>query len=124
MKPQPLLVVADVEASSRWYQDVLGLQSAHGGDEYEMLTFGGELVLQLHHTDTHEHPQLGRPPSTGVALWFGDADLDAVLARIDSAGAPIAEGPLVNPLAGHREVWLRDPDGHLVVVSSPYGDTG
>jgi hypothetical protein len=55
-------------------------------------------------------------------MWFGDADLDAVLARIDAAGAPIAAGPLFNPNAQHREVWRRDPDGHLVVVSSPYGD--
>jgi catechol 2,3-dioxygenase-like lactoylglutathione lyase family enzyme len=117
-----MLVVTDVEASSRWYQDVLGLTSGHGGAEYEMLLFDGELVLQLHATDAHEHPQLGAPPSSGVAVWFGDADVDAVLARIAAAGAEIAEGPLVNPNAQHREVWLRDPDRHLVVVSSPYGD--
>ncbi len=115
-----MLVVADVEASSRWYQDVLGLQSAHGGDEYEMLTLDGELVLQLHHDDTHEHPVLGRPPSSGVAIWFGDADMETAVARIQAAGAEIADGPLFNPLAHHEEVWLRDPDGHLIVVSGPF----
>ena len=117
-----MLVVTDVAAASRWYQDVLGLTSGHGGDEYEMLLFDGQLVLQLHATDAHEHPLLGTPPSSGIAVWFGDADLDAVLARIAAAGVDIAAGPLVNPNAQHREVWLRDPDGHLVVVSSPYGD--
>lgn len=121
VKAQPLLVVTDVEASSRWYQTVLGLTSAHGGPEYEMLTFDGQIVLQLHHPDAEEHPLLGRPPSSGVAIWFADADLDAVLARIEAAGAAIAAGPLVNPNAHHREVWLHDPDGHLVVVSSPPG---
>jgi len=30
----------------------------------------------------------------------------------------------VNPLAHHRELWLRDPEGYVVVVSSPYGDLG
>ena len=31
MNPQPLICVNDVEASSRWYQRLLGCQSAHGG---------------------------------------------------------------------------------------------
>jgi hypothetical protein len=25
----------------------------------------------------------------------------------------------VNPNAGHREMWLRDPDGYLVVLAEP-----
>ena len=33
MKPQPLIAVADVEASSRWYQELLGGKSGHGGAE-------------------------------------------------------------------------------------------
>jgi hypothetical protein len=24
-----------------------------------------------------------------------------------------------NPNAGHREIWLRDPDGYLVVLAEP-----
>ncbi len=47
MRPQPLIAVTDVEASSRWYQWLLGCQSAHGGAEYERLVAKGELVLQL-----------------------------------------------------------------------------
>jgi hypothetical protein len=30
----------------------------------------------------------------------------------------------VNPLAHHREFWLRDPEGYIVVVAGSYGDTG
>ena len=122
VRPQPLLVVTDVEVSSRWYQDVLGLASAHGGPDYEMLTYERRVVLQLHRIDAEEHPLLGRPPSAGIAVWFADADVDATLGRIQSAGVMVAAGPLVNPNARHREVWLHDPDGHLVVVSSPAGD--
>ena len=36
-----MLQVTDVAAASRWYQDVAGFVSGHGGDEFEML-FGGE----------------------------------------------------------------------------------
>ena len=53
MQPPPLIAVRDVEASSRWYQRLLGCESAHGGPEYERFTHNGRLVLQLH--DGHAH---------------------------------------------------------------------
>lgn len=124
MKPQPMIVVADVEASSRWYQQILGLTSVHGGDEYEQLASDGEVVLQLHIPDDHDHPLLVSGPCTGTALWFEDERFDDTMARIIAADAEIAEGPMVNPLAHHREVWLHDPDGHLIVVASPVGEVG
>ena len=37
MQPQPLIAVRDVPASSRWYQQLLGCASGHGGHEYEQL---------------------------------------------------------------------------------------
>ncbi len=48
MQPQPLIVVSDVEASSRWYQKLLYGESAHGWPEYERLTHDGKLITQLH----------------------------------------------------------------------------
>jgi catechol 2,3-dioxygenase-like lactoylglutathione lyase family enzyme len=128
MKPQPMIAVVNVEASSAWYQRVLGLASGHGGPEYEQLLSGGEIVLQLHHWDAHEHPHLGDPASTpygnGVVLWFHTDAIDEAFARAVSAGATILETLKINPLAQHREFWLRDPDGYVVVVAGTYGDTG
>jgi catechol 2,3-dioxygenase-like lactoylglutathione lyase family enzyme len=123
-----MLVCSSVSGSSAWYQRVLGLGSAHGGDEYEMLTSGDAVVLQLHEVDAHEHPHLvraGEPlGGNGVAVWFETDDFDAAATRIRDAGADVIEDVHVNPLAHHREIWLRDPDGYVVVVSSPYGDVG
>ncbi|NNE12830.1 MAG: VOC family protein [Ilumatobacter sp.] len=129
MRPQPLIVSSSVPASSEWYQRVLGLTSAHGGDEYERLTTAdGTLVLQLHELDVHEHPVLfpddGRLGAPGVALWFQTDTFDADVERIRAAGADIAEDVHVNPSAQHREIWLRDPDGYVVVVAGPAGDVG
>lgn len=125
--PQPLLNVADVEASSRWYTTVMGLASAHGGPEYERLESDGALVLQLHRWDVdHHHGPMGdpgRPPyGNGVAVWFEVDDFDAAEARATATGAEIALDTHVNPNARHRELWLRDPDGYLVVLASPDGD--
>ncbi|WP_017300910.1 VOC family protein [Nodosilinea nodulosa] len=128
MKPQPLIVVQNVPKSSRWYQEVFGCTSAHGGEEYDQLEVDGRLVLQIHRWDVHEHPHLGasNDPSrgNGVLLWFEVDDFDASMARIRGAGAEIADGPLINPSANHRECWIRDPDGYMVVIAGPRGDLG
>jgi catechol 2,3-dioxygenase-like lactoylglutathione lyase family enzyme len=126
MHPQPLIAVHDVEASSRWYQTVLGLESAHGGGEYERLTFDGQLVLQLHHWDAHDHPHMGtpdsKPPGNGVLLWFQTDHFDAAVERARALRAKVLEEPKVNPNANHREVWLQDLDGYSVVLAGALGD--
>ncbi len=126
MKPQPMITCTSVSASSVWYQRVLGFESAHGGDEYEMLVSDGVMVLQLHEADAEEHPHLlreGQPlGGNGVALWFATTTFDADVVRIRGADAEVLADVHVNPLAQHREIWLGDPDGYVVVVSSPYGD--
>lgn len=126
MQPQPMITCTSVAASSEWYQRVLGFESAHGGDEYEMLMADDRLVLQLHEIDVHEHPLLvrdGEPlGGNGVALWFESTTYPEDLARIRATEAEVVEDDHVNPLAHHREIWLRDPDGYVVVVSSPHGE--
>jgi catechol 2,3-dioxygenase-like lactoylglutathione lyase family enzyme len=131
MNPQPLICVSDVEASSRWYQRLLGCQSAHGGPEYERLVSDGRLVLQLHRWDVeHHHARIGDPSITpygnGVLLWFELDDFDAAVARAENLNAEIDLPRHRNPPDGnggpnHWEVWLRDPDGYRVVLASPDG---
>jgi catechol 2,3-dioxygenase-like lactoylglutathione lyase family enzyme len=116
-----MIVVSDVEAASRWFHDVLGLRSGHGGPEYEMLMDGDEVVAQLHRWEADEHPHLGDPsdPSrgNGVLLWFASDDLDDVVRRADQHGVDVLDGPLENPNSHLREIWLRSPDGYTVVVA-------
>jgi catechol-2,3-dioxygenase len=127
MRPIPMLACASVHGSSEWYQHVLGLTSAHGGDEYEMLTHDGVLVLQLHELDADEHPHLvraGESLGNGVAVWFETDHYPAVLERVRRSRPAVVQDDHVNPLAQQREIWLRDPDGYLVVVSSGIGTAG
>lgn len=126
MNPQPLIAVHDVESSSRWYQHLLGCQSGHGGTDYEQLTFDGHMILQLHRWDAHDHPHMGNPASkpygNGVLLWFQTDRFDAAVARARALAAEILEEPHINTNANHRECWLRDPDGYVVVLASACGD--
>jgi predicted enzyme related to lactoylglutathione lyase len=59
-----------------------------------------------------------------VLLWFQTKEFDAVIQRAMTLGAQILEPPKVNSGANHREVWLRDPDGYVVVLASASGDLG
>jgi len=124
MRPQPLIAVRDAEASSRWYPRLLDCKSGNGGKDYEQLLYRGERVMQLHAWDVQddEHPHTGRaeskPYGNGVLLWFQVESFDAAVARAGELGAEILEEPHTNPNAGQREVWLRDPDGHVVVIAS------
>lgn len=132
MRPQPLIAVRDVEASSRWYQRLLGCTGAHGGPEYERLVAGDRLVMQLHDWDVdHHHGAIGdpdaRPYGNGVLLWFEVDDFDAAVARAGELGAEVVLPPHRNPPEGpggpaHREIWMRDPDGYSVVLASPDGE--
>jgi catechol 2,3-dioxygenase-like lactoylglutathione lyase family enzyme len=128
MNPQPLITVHDVEASSRWYQSALGFESGHGGREYEQLMYDDRMVLQLHHWDAHEHPHLGdpfsKPYGNGVVLWFQTDAIGAAYARAVKSGAEVLEPLHFNPNARHREFWLKDPNGYVVVVAGRYGDDG
>ena len=126
---QPLVAVADVEASSRWYCHLLGATSGHGGKEYERVTVGDDFVLQLHDWNAHEHAYLGdehsRPWGNGTLLWFRVDDFEGAFARAHELGAEILEDRHSNPGANHEEVWLRDPDGYVVVLASrPEGGGG
>ena len=132
-QPQTMIAVRDVEASSRWYQQLLGLRSDHGGPEYERLLSDGTLVLQLHRRDVEHHHGLFVSPDVevgnGVLLWFGEvAGFDDVVGRASRLNAPIVRAPHRNPPEGqgngpgHREIWIKDPDGYTVVVASPDGE--
>ncbi len=128
VRPQPLIAVGDVEASSRWYRRLLDADSGHGGAIYERIEKDSELILQLHAWEAENHPNLvdrsAVPPGHGVLLWFHDPNFDEAVARVRELGAEIVLDVFVNPNARQREIWLKDPDGYTVVIAGSPGDRG
>ena len=129
VRAQPLIAVRDVISSSRWYCTLLGGESLGGGsdhdDVYDRVYCADQLVLQLHSWDDEEHPNLMSddvPPGHGVLLWFELDDFDAGVARARELEAEVLEDVHVNSAARHRELWVRDPDGYVVVLASPDGE--
>jgi glyoxalase/bleomycin resistance protein/dioxygenase superfamily protein len=128
---QPLIAVRNVRASSRWYAELLGADSLpehRHRDLYERISCSGQLILQLHAWDAEDHPNLvnreAAPAGHGVLLWFEVKDFDSVVERARGLQAEIILEPHINPAPQHREIWLRDADGYVVVIASPDGEAG
>lgn len=121
MRCTPMLVVSDVESSSAWYQQVLGLRSGHGGSEFEMLMQEADSILYLHHEEVGGHPTLARGrgeiPGEGVLLYFAVPDVEAVYRRAEAEGADLLDTPHDNPLSHAREFSMWDPDGYGITVA-------
>lgn len=130
IEPQTLIAVRDVRASSAWYMKLLGADSlpdhAHR-DVYDRIMVAGRIFLQLHAWDEEDHPNLmnrnAAPVAHGVVLWFQLDDFDAAVKRARALRAEVIEEPHFNPAPRHRELWLRDPDGYVVVIASPDGES-
>ena len=130
VRSQPLIAVPDVRASSRWYSQLLGgdsLPDHSHRDRYDRILRWGELVLQLHAWDEEDHPNLINadvaPVGHGVLLWFEVDDFHAAVKQARELRAQVVLEPQVNPRPNHREMWLRDPDGYVVVIASRDGES-
>src|SRR4029077_6406545 len=131
VEAQPLIAVRNVRASSRWYAELLGadaLPDHPHRDVYDRIWRSGRLVLQLHAWDADDHPNLvnanAAPPGHGVVLWFQVGDFDLAVERARGLKAEIVEDVHFNSAPQHREIWLRDADGYVVVLASRDGEAG
>ena len=88
---------------------------------YEQVVKNGEIVLQIHRLDVMDHhgphasPDV--PLGNGILVWFEVSDFDAAVERAPAMGAPIETDVHTNPNALQQEIWLRDPEGDLVVLA-------
>ena len=83
----------------------------------------GEILLQLHDFEVEDHhgrlADPDQPLGNGILLWFEVADFEATVDRIRATGAPVVTDVHTNPNARQQEIWVRDPDGYLVVLAGP-----
>lgn len=119
-----IIGVADVLASFKWYQSLLGLPATTPGHPYfgQILDSDGTVLLCLHEWGSHEHPSLISPdyakPGNGLLLFFRVDDFNKALLRTRALVNRLQEEPHMNPSTGTAEFSLRDPDGYYVTISS------
>lgn len=118
------LLSDDLEAMTRFYRDVLGLEvTLDAGDGvYKELRSGG-VVLGLFRRDLMGQ-MIGSdlpPPaqSDAVALTFQVDDVDEAAAGVRERGAVLVAEPRDYEVAFLRVAHLRDPDGNLIELNAP-----
>jgi uncharacterized glyoxalase superfamily protein PhnB len=119
----PALAVADIDASVRFYTDVLGFDAGFAlpGEDGKLVHASvqrGDSALMFGRIDTgnpHDRGQLGQ----GVVLYAtvgDDEDIDAYFQRVKAAGAHVVQEP-TDQFWGHRDWGIADPDGYQLYIS-------
>ena len=119
-----IIGVANVLASFKWYQSLLGLPATTPGHDHfgQILDRDGTVLLCLHEWGAHDHPSLTSPdfakPGNGLLLFFRVDDFDKALPRARALVNQLEEEPHMNQATGTMEFSLRDLDGYYVTISS------
>jgi len=121
-KLTPNLLVANVERSLAFYQDVLGLARGFSVPEQSPFVFasvtGGSVEIFFNDAAAaiKEYPGFaGKPLGTTGTMYIEIEGVDALHDRL-KARVPIVM-PLVNQFYGMREFAIEDPDGYVITFA-------
>ena len=124
MKMDPIIAVKNVEASSKWYQQLLQCKSMHGGTEFDILTTpSGDVLLCLHKWRQHDHPTMQNPeitPGNGLILYLRTENMQAIRDNAKTMALTVEEEVHLNPNSLRREFSLRDPDGYYLTITESH----
>ncbi|MDR6100515.1 catechol 2,3-dioxygenase-like lactoylglutathione lyase family enzyme [Agrobacterium larrymoorei] len=122
-----VLNVRDVETSAAWYEEVLGMErkvSQHSsvGQSRTSMVFGRKKINLRPTAASQESWFTADTPAAGSVdiCFLTEADPDAVMKHFDRCNVPIVTGPVTKQgaLGPICSVYVRDPDGNLIEVSS------
>lgn len=122
-----VLTCRDVDATVRFYTEVLGMSEVTFGNGRKALAFGRQ-KLNLHPLGQTVDPVMKHVAAIAAHPTAGSVDvclvvsepLDVVVAHLGACGVPIEEGPVVRTgaLGPISSIYIRDPDGNLVELAN------
>jgi lactoylglutathione lyase len=113
-----ILFVGDLERSTAFYRDMIGLPFKLRGDGYvEFATEGTRFGLYDRNRLQELTGQDAEAPAhPGGEVVFLVGDVDAEAERLREAGVRVLKGP-VDRAWGHRTLHVEDPDGFVVELA-------
>jgi len=121
-----ILAVEDVDASARFYAEVLGfaVEARYDDPPYATLVLGGtrlSLAEQGHPAEDRPGVDLvapGDPASTAALLVIEVDDADAAFGALEAAGVRTL-APAYHPPWGGCRFFCVDPDGYVIEIEEP-----
>jgi uncharacterized glyoxalase superfamily protein PhnB len=116
------LVVRNVEASLKFYREILGLEKAFSVPDESPYVFAAvsngavEIFFNDQKTVAAEMPQLATTIGGSLTLYMEVDSLQAVLEVVQKAGAKISM-PVTEQFYGMREFAFEDSDGYTITIA-------
>lgn len=121
-KLTPNLIVRNVEASLKFYREVLGLEVGFTVPEKPPYVFGSvtngsvEVFFNDQKTVAAEYPQLAKTIGGSLTLYTEVDSLQAALERVQKAKAKVSL-PVAEQFYGMREFAFEDPDAYTITIA-------
>lgn len=115
-----VLTVIDIDITSKFYSEVLGMAIVSFGEGRKALTFGDQKI-NLHETGKEFEPKALNPTPGSIDLCFITNDpMEMVLKQLKNRGVSVIEGPVKRTGArgAINSVYINDPDGNLIEIST------
>ena len=115
-----VLTVESIEASCKFYERVLGMQSVTFGEGRKALAFGRQKI-NLHLAGREFEPHAERPlPGSADVCFITLMPLEEAMAHVRAQGVEIILGPVdrTGATGPMRSFYFRDPDFNLIEVSN------
>lgn len=120
IRTEPIIAVKNIPESSAFYQNLLGCDSEHGGETFEILTYERIVILCLHKWGEHEHPTMANPEKeigNGLILFFRVDNLDQIFKNAKKLDANIEREIHYNENSLKNQFALRDLDNYYLIIS-------
>lgn len=115
-----VLTVRSIDATARFYTDILGMEKEVFGEGRVALKFGGQKI-NLHQLDKEFEPKADCPtPGSADICLITHLPIQDAYDRVSAKGVSIIEGIVARTGATGpiQSFYCRDPDQNLIEVSS------
>ncbi len=119
-----VLTVRDIETTSRFYANALGMEVREFAGGRKALHYAGGKI-NLHLAGQEFEPKASCPmPGSADLCFLVDEPVVELAARLEGIGITVMEGPVSR--TGSRgplfSIYLRDPDGNLIELANSVPD--
>jgi catechol 2,3-dioxygenase-like lactoylglutathione lyase family enzyme len=115
-----VLTVKDVDATCRFYEQVLGMEVVTFAGGRKGLAFGRNKI-NLHQQGKEFEPKADRPmPGSADFCLITETPIAEVIQRLQSCNVAVVHGPVekIGALGPMLSIYFRDPDLNLVEIAN------